>query len=392
MGDFNFENFQQIFEYLKEKLASGGDLTPEERKIYDLLIGFAGQGLNLTNTADFNSLYKAFNALADSDTKKQFEQLYGTGLFQDPKTGAIQFTRPGSVIEQFMRRGLSVKDGPVVAALSEGLRNYMDTVAKNSFAAMTNAYSAMTPIRQQNLQALIGGGNLAQGATNRLAGVAGGAITGARAGGGEGGGLGEPVTIDTKGAGRASSPGFMDKFGPALLGLLGTAIVGGLGSGWLRQMFNQSPNNFSQDQLDQAARDIVGRNPFPSQDLTQSSSTPLVADQSKFDMGFGITPQTWNQNPYQDMSMQDILQQPLFQQAWGGDQTQALSPWTNQPDFVDMGNSGYQNSWQSQPQVSWDGSDSGADVWSGGDQSTVWDQPFYDSSSWSGDESGGYWV
>lgn len=224
MGNFDFGQFQQIFEYLMEKLAAGGALTPEEQQVFDQLMMFSNQGLNLTNTADFNSLYQAFSGLADEDTKRNFESLYGEGVIRTPE-GGIQFSRPGSVIEQFMRRGLSVNDGPAMAALSEGLRNYLTQIAQNKFAAMTNSYAAMTPIRQQNINAAIGAGNVAGTAAGRRTAGIGGAIQGGIAAGGEGEGEGGGeinLPLPPGGGGGSST---WDRLLPGLLGLLGTGAL-----------------------------------------------------------------------------------------------------------------------------------------------------------------------
>ncbi len=222
MGEFDFGQFKEIYEYLIDKLNDGDALTPEEKKVYDMLIGFANQGMNLTESGDFNSLYTAFNQLADEGTKAEFERLYGKGLTQDPNTGQITFTEPGTIIEQFMRRGVSVNDGPAQAALAQGLNGYLKNIADNKFKSMTNSYAAMTPIRDQNIRAATNAGGVASTAIGRRVPVAGVAGGGARGGAGEEG-IGEPLSIDGEGQ---DEPGFMDKYGGALLGLLGTAGLG----------------------------------------------------------------------------------------------------------------------------------------------------------------------
>lgn len=240
-GTFDFGQFQQIFDYILGKIQAGGALTPEEKQVYDMLLGFASQGLNLTNTADFNSLYTAFNALADDATKAQFEKLYGTNLFQDPNSGVISFTKPGTLVTQLMKQGLSINDGPVMALLAEGLKDYTKQIAQNKFASMTNSYAAMTPIRAQNIQAATNAGQIGTAAGNRLVSMAGPAVSGgAAAGAGEGPG----ITVDTSGGGAGS--GGMDWLKyllPSLLGLGGSILVGGLGQGWLSKLFNKNPND-----------------------------------------------------------------------------------------------------------------------------------------------------
>lgn len=225
MGDFDFGQFQQIMDYLSKKLSEGGALTPEEQQIYNQLTALAGQGLNLTNTADFNSLYNAFNGLADQATKNEFESLYGTGLIQNPD-GTISFSKPGSIIEALQRRGQSINDGPAQAQLAEGLKHYLTQIAQNKYQGMTSAYSAMTPIRAQNIQAYTNAGNIASTAIGRRVPIVGAAISGARGGAGDSGG--EGININTNGPGGPSSPSFWDKYGGSIIGLLGTA---GLGAG-----------------------------------------------------------------------------------------------------------------------------------------------------------------
>lgn len=391
MGDFDFGQFQQVYEYLINKLKEGGALTPEEQKVYDMLIGFANQGLNLTNTADFNSLYTAFNSLADEGTKREFERLYGTNFTQGPN-GQISFSQPGSIIEAFQRRGLSVNDGPAMAALTQGLRDYMDTIARNKFSAMTNSYAAMTPIRAQNIQAATNAGNVASTAIGRRVPIVGPAIGAGRLGGGGegGGGEGEPISIDTRGG--QDKPDFWDKFGPALIGLLGTGALG-IGGYLLKDWWNKKPAAVEGDVIDRNAEE---RPPGGGRDYPQLQNDPNYFNTPS------ITPMSWqgapespyNQQPdYLDMTQSGYnpyanQAQPQYQ--YGGYQ---------QPDYIDMGASGYQPSYTNSYQSSgWDTSgyqwapeqgtsyqgDYGYGAWdTGGDA--------WAPSSW-GDESAGYWV
>jgi hypothetical protein len=381
MGDFDFGQFQQVYEYLTEKLKEGGSLTPEEQKVYDMLLGFAGQGLNLTKTGDFQSLYNAFNALADEGTKKEFEKLYGTNFTQG-KDGKIQFTRPGSVIEAFQRRGLSVNDGPAMAALSEGLTGYLDAIARNKFAAMTNSYAAMTPIRAQNIQAATNAGNIASTAIGRrvpIAGTAGGAGS---AGGGEG--SGEPITIET-GKGGADKPDFFDKYGAALLSLLGTGVlgVGGyLGKKWWEDREkNKSLEASKKEDLDPDAEE---RAPDYHADPYGLNTFQPRADTSALDMGFGESPlQNFQNNPN---SIFEAYQQPQFQspqQQWAPQESSmggsSQDFYSGPPDNPYAGWSTWNPENNQTPQY-------GGDGWS-----TMGDSNAWSPSSW-GDPSGGYWV
>lgn len=268
MGEFDFGQFQEIYQYLIDKLNDGDALTPQEQQVFDTLMGFSNEGLNLTNTADFNSLYKAFNGLADDATKSEFEKLYGTDLAQDPDNGRFSFTRPGSVMEQFQRRGLSVNDGPAMAAFSEGLKNFTKQLTQNKFNSMTNSYAAMTPIRAQNIQAAQGAGNVASTAIGRRVPVAGVAGGGARRGGGGGGegegpGEGEPIKIPVPPG--PPTPSILERLAPDLFKwLLGGA--GAIGSRYLDKLFmgDDKTNKYSDQDLDRATKDIVDRNPFES--------------------------------------------------------------------------------------------------------------------------------
>lgn len=384
MGDFDFGQFKDIFEYLQEKLASGGLLTPEEQKAYDLLIGFAGQGLNLTKTADFNSLYKAFNALADDATKAEFARLYGDNLFQDPNTGEIQFTRPGTIIEQAMRRGLSVNDGPVMALLSEGLKNYTKQVALNSFNAMTNSYAAMTPIRQQNIDAASRAGQIGGAGANRLAGVAGSAVSGARGGAGEGEGAGEPITIGGEGEG-SDKPGFFDKYGAALITLLGTGLLGAggyLGKKWLEGK-DQKPQSNVTD-LDRASEE---RPPGGGQDYPELQNQPDIPfyprmDTQALSMGFG---QPFQNDPFSTSSLYEdsMSQQPS--QMWQMNPYQNPASSGGGGNFY-SGNVGNPNSWSTWTPESNSTPQYGGENWASYGDSNAWSP-----SQW-GDVSGGYWV
>lgn len=387
MGDFNFGQFQEIYEYLTEKVSAGGALTPEEQQVYDLLLGFANQGLNLTNTGDFNSLYTAFNALADEGTKSEFEKLYGTNFTQGPG-GKIQFTRPGSVIEQFQRRGLSVNDGPAMAALSEGLQNYMKQIAQNKFAAMTNSYAAMTPIRAQNIQAATNAGNLGSTAAGRRVAVSGAAASGGRAGGGgEGGGEAGPEGKQIPLPPRPDQPSVLERLAPDFIKLFGGAGVAGLG--WLmKDWLKDKPGKFSQDELDRATSDIVMRNRFdPSTEgfegkAQQAAAVPDI-NMTAFTGGRWPDAQdmTGSLNPYGDFydgpigvgqptSYYDLDPGQYYGTGSQGYQQPAQQPYDYQ-DYV-------------QPQQSWEWEYN--DPWGGGGDSGG----YYDDSYYYGGDSGYY--
>lgn len=302
MGDFDFGQFKEIFEYLQDKLNDGGQLTPEEQQAYDLLIGFSQQGTNLTNTADFNSLYTAFQTLADDATKKEFAKLYGEGLFQDPQTGVISFTRPGTVMEQFMRRGQSINDGPAQAALSEGLQEFLNVTSKNSFGAMTNAYAAMTPIRQQNIDAASRAGAIGGAGANRLAGIAGGAIGGGRRGGGGGGEGGGEFPLPP----TPEQPSLWDKLLPDLI-KLGLGGLLGVGGEYVKGKFRDPAKKSSEegDSLGRHYREVMNRISDTGELQADESlyRTPLVADDKA---SYDIDPNAYKYGgapvPSQDMS------------------------------------------------------------------------------------------
>jgi len=319
MNPFDFGTFQQIYDYLVSKLNAGDALTPQEQAIYDSLVSFAGQGLNLTNTGDFQSLYTAFNALADTATKKQFEQLYGTNFTTGPN-GQISFTQPGSVIEAFQKRGLSVNDGPVMAALSQGLQNYLSQIAQNKFASITNAYSAMTPIRGQNMQALTNAGGIASTAIGRRVPIAGAAVSGGAASGADssaGGSFPLPPTPAT--------PSIWEKLllalaGPAATGLLG---IGGMTLKDYLQGNKADKQSFTQQELDTAASNIVAQARQPYNDYLAglpSSYTPY-SDPSLSSSGMYSSTGGLNQNYSVDPSLYTNPSQSAFPSAAPGGQS-----------------------------------------------------------------------
>lgn len=386
MGDFDFGQFKEIYDYLIDKLNDGDALTPQEKQVYDMLIGFANQGLNLTQTGDFQSLYTAFNALADEGTKKEFEKLYGTNFTQD-EGGQIHFTQPGSIIEQFMRRGQSVNDGPAMAALSEGLQGYLKQIAQNKFSSMTNSYAAMTPIRGQNIQAATNAGNVASTAIGRRVPIGAYAASGARGGAGGEEGAGEGVAIDTSGGAANDKPGFLDKFGPGLLGILGTGAlgVGGylLKDWWDKRKKNQPGGNDlntaveAQPQYGQGAMRMADPYDYvepPSQNMQMPGG-----DQTDF--GY------LDQNPYGDMSQ--AYNNGSWQQQYEAPQQYEYSQ-PQQYGTGGLGGGGGAQSWES----SWNpyqGGGGGGQDW--GSDPGYWDGgASYDPNSWSGDTSSGYWV
>jgi hypothetical protein len=400
----------ELYEYLTEKMAAGEALTPEEQAAYDQLMGYPAEGYDLTGTEDFNALYEAFYALADEETKREFEALYGEGLFMD-EDGVIYFSRPGSVMEQYMRQGMSINDGPAQAAMSEGLQEYMRTAQRNSYLAMTNSYAAMTPIRAQNIQAATNAGNIASTAAGRRVPIGVASINAGAMEGMEGPGEGEPISIDTRGAGAPEEPGFFDKFGPGLLGILGTGALG-IGGYLLKDWYDNrnKPKSYPQSELDRAAQEIVGRNQFTQagdlggydplnvpesmqsygmygfNDVTSPAPNPYLAE-SQVDPYGGINPDMWAQSatPQPSYSASDYLQgTPIQSQDYFGSPTQQTYSWQTNPNNFVYSDWGTPVDY-SQPSNDWSGgwtaapSDPGYDPW--GSSYT------YDS----GYDDGGYW-
>ena len=384
MGDFDFGQFKEIYDYLIDKMNDGDALTPQEQQAYDMLIGFSNQGLDLTNTADFNSLYTAFNGLADEGTKQEFEKLYGKDFTQG-ENGQVSFTQPGSIIEAFQRRGLSVNDGPAMAALTQGLKDYMGQIAQNKFASMTNSYSAMTPIRGQNIQAATNAGNIGSTAAGRRVSLAGSAMGGARGGSGEGGGgEGEPINVPVPP--RPDQPSILERLAPDLIKLLGGGLVAG-GGALFKDWLNNKNKGTKSDELDPNAEERPPGwqgNEIDSQPPANMGSLrmtdPYTIDQGAFT---GQDPQ--QMNPYgawpdaQDAS--GSYSAPQYSPPNYYEQPQQQQDWYYQPQQQQQQDY-YSDPW-SQPEDSWY-----SDPWAGYSDSSYdsggWDTTYYgdDGSSW----------